>query len=79
MQVVLHGFVVHHARPISVEVERVARGVEGSQPGDRVEADQAVTLMRDKPAQRGGQFRAQLVQWQIGLGQRGHVAIGLRC
>lgn len=51
MLVMLHGFVVHHARPFSVEVERLARGVEGPQPGDRVEADQAVTLVRDRPAQ----------------------------
>ncbi len=77
VQVMLHCFVMHQAR--YVNVERVARGLEGTQPGDRVEADQAVTLMRDKPAQRGGQFRAQFVQRQICIGQRDHVTMGLRC
>jgi hypothetical protein len=75
VQVMLHRFVVHHARPVSVEVQRIARGVEGPQPGDRVEADQAVTLMRDNRAQRGGQFHAQFMQRQIRGRQRGHLPV----
>jgi hypothetical protein len=75
VQVMLHCFVTHEARPVGVE--RIARGLEGSQPRDRNEADQAVALVRDKPAQRRGQFRAKLVQWQVHSGQRGHLAMGL--
>ena len=73
VQVMLHCFVMHQAR--RVLTERVARGLEGAQAGDRVEADQAVTLMRDKLVQRGGQFHAQLVQRQVGGRQRGHLPV----
>jgi len=38
---------------------------------------QAVTLMRDKLMQRGGQFSAQLVQRQVGGRQRGHLPVDL--
>ena len=75
VQVMLRCFVMHQAR--RVFTERVARGLEGAQAGDRVEADQAVTLMRDKLMQRGGQFSAQLVQRQVGCRQCGHLPLDL--
>ena len=75
VQVMLHCFVTHQARHLGAE--RVTRGLEGPQPGDRVKADQAVTLMRDKPAQRGGQLRAQLRHRQVCGRQRGHLPMDL--
>ena len=75
VQVMLHSFVPHQARHVGAE--RVTPGLEGPQPGDRVKADQAVTLMRDKPAQRVGQLRAELGQRQVRGRQRGHLPVDL--
>ena len=76
VQVVLHGFVVDYPR--GAASQRVARGVEGAQARNWVETDQAETLMRDKPPQRGRHFPAQFVQWQISMGHCDDMITGPR-
>jgi hypothetical protein len=75
VQVMLHGFVV--PQPLIAIGDGVARDGKHTQPGDRVEANQAVPLVRDNPGQCGRQFLAQPAHWQIRTGQRGHLITGL--